>query len=384
MQPKISSHPELVQKFPLEVKRLFKVFDGEIRLVGGSVRDLLIGKKVHDFDFATKFLPEEITEILEKNKIRAIPTGAKFGTITAVLNRKNFEITTLRKDNETDGRHCKPHFVDDYFLDASRRDFTVNALYADATGQVYDYFGGIADLKDKKVRFIGDASARISEDFLRILRFFRFSCEYAAKLDSEALEACVSQKENLKKLSKERIRQEFLKLLSSSKKENLITILKVLESTKIADEIFSQKLDIKALERLSENDLNLRIAALFLHENFDLKIFSKEICATNLEKKYLTFMSQKHDLSDLQQLLAFEEKELVRDYYLLHQNPVLKKDLQLIENFSAPKFPLDGKDAMALGFKKEKVGEALNSAKKFWAKNDFKPNKSALIKFLQN
>ncbi len=303
MKPKISPHPELIKNLPEEVKTLFQIFGDEIRLIGGSVRDLLLEKKVNDFDFATKFLPEEIIKILTKNKIQAIPTGIKFGTITAVVNKKNFEITTLRKDNETDGRHCSPEFVDDYFLDAARRDFTINALYLDSAGSLYDYFDGISDLKNHQVKFIGDANCRIAEDFLRILRFFRFSCQYAEKLDATGLEACVKQKENLPKLSKERIRAEVLKMLSSDKKQNLVAILRVLKSAKIADEIFVEKLDIEALEHLFEiekkleitSDLNLKLATLFLQKDFDLKVFAKEISATNLEKKYLQFLSLHRD-----------------------------------------------------------------------------------------
>lgn len=404
MKQKTFSHPELVKKFSPEVKKIFTIFGGDIRLVGGSVRDLLLGKKLNDFDFATKFLPQEVIKILQKNKIKAIPTGVKFGTITAVINHKNFEITTLRKDGETDGRHCEPEFVDDYFLDAARRDFTINAFYLDSEGLVTDYFDGISDLKNKKVKFIGDANLRIEEDFLRILRFFRFSCKYAKKLDDEGLAACVKQKENLKKLSRERIRQEFLKLLASEKSENLVAILRVLKSKKIAAEIFSSKLDIEALEQLFELEkllnfsanLNLKIAVLFLQKKFDLKIFAQEICATNLEKKYLQFMSINHDCTDLKRFLTFVEKDLVRDFYLfdLAKNfnskkiPALKKDLQFkdlqfIENFSLPKFPLNGEDVMQLGFKSDKVGKAIEKAKIFWAENDFKSNKSALINFLK-
>ena len=217
---------ELGKKFPSEVKKIFSIFGDEIRLVGGSVRDLLLKKKVSDFDFATTYLPQEIEKILKKNKIKSVPTGKKFGTITAVINGKNFEITTLRKDNETDGRRCKPQFVDDFKLDAARRDFTINGLYSDAEGKIHDYFDGISDLKKGKVRFIGDAKKRIEEDFLRILRFFRFSCEYGKSLDQKGLAACISLKKNLKKLSRERIRQEFLKLIASSKKDRLIAIFK--------------------------------------------------------------------------------------------------------------------------------------------------------------
>jgi poly(A) polymerase len=401
---KIFSHSQKAKNFPFEVKKLFEVFNDEIRLVGGSVRDLLLNRKVNDFDFTTKFLPDEITKILTKNKIKAVPTGVKFGTITAVLNQKNFEITTLRKDNETDGRHCEPEFVDDYFLDAQRRDFTVNALYLDSKGLVTDYFDGISDLKNKKVRFIGDAETRISEDYLRILRFFRFSCGYAQKLDVQGLKACVNQKENIKKLSRERIRAEFFKLLSSAKKENLIAILKVLKSKKIAQEIFSQKLDIKRLTQLFEIEkklkfeasLTLKIAALFFDKNLNLEKFFKEIRATNFEKKYFNFLIQKKlqifDLKSLKQLLAFEEKSLIIDLYLLGlaQNfskvnvAQAQKNLKFLNQFSLAEFSLKGEDLLRLGFKGKKVGEMLFEARKFWAENDFKLKKSELVSFAKN
>ncbi len=427
MNPRSVLNSELIKKLPNEVKVLFEIFGDEIRLVGGSVRDLLLEKKVNDFDFATRFLPQETTKILEKNKIKAVPTGVKFGTITAVVNGKNFEITTLRKDSETDGRHCSPEFVDDYFLDAARRDFTINALYLDSAGLITDYFDGISDLENKKVKFIGDANKRIEEDFLRILRFFRFSNEYAQDLDIEGLAACVKQKENLKKLSRERIRAEFLKMLMSVKKENLIAVLKVLESQKIAAEIFSSKLDIQALERLFEieekleisADLNLKMAVLFCEENLDLKIFGKEICATNAEKKFFDFVSLHHDLprnkcgvtnkssianllichpalvagsiSELNKLLLLAEKETVLNLYLLtfaknydpKKIPEVKKIINFLQNFFLPIFPLKSEDLIELGFSGKNLGIALQKAKEIWAENDFKMTKSELIASLK-
>ncbi len=393
MNLKTYPHPELIKKFPLEVKKLFDIFGDDIRLVGGSVRDLLIEKNVSDFDFATKFPPQEIIKILQKNNILAIPTGIKFGTITAVLNGKNFEITTLRKDQNQQGRHCDVEFVDDYFLDAARRDFTMNALYLDSKGLVYDYFEGISDLKKQKVKFIGDAYLRIEEDFLRILRFFRFSAEYAKSLDVEGLKACVKQKENIKKLSRERIRQEFLKLLSTRKKENLFKILEVINRKKIAAATFSSKLDIKALKQVLELEKNptskLKIAALFLDKKVNLEILFRAICATNEEKKFLRFLSlssKNLDLPALKQLLAFYEKTLVIDLYIfsLSKIPQSKTSyLTFLQNFSLSKFPLSPKDLIALGFKDKAIGVAISTAKKIWAESDFKVNKIFLIDYLQ-
>lgn len=392
MTLKTFSHPELVEKFPPEVKKLFQIFGSKIRLVGGAVRDLLIEKEIKDFDFATELLPQQVIEILVQNKITAVPTGVKFGTITAVVNHKNFEITTLRKDNNQQGRHCDVEFVDDYFLDAQRRDFTMNALYLDSHGSIDDYFEGITDLKNQKVRFIGDAESRITEDFLRILRFFRFTCGYGEELDPQGFAACVSQKNNLKKLSRERIRQEFVKLISSKNFKKLLEILRVIEGQKITDEIFSSKLDIAAFERVlnlrKDVGQKLKIAALFLHEKLDLEIFFREICATNEEKKYFRFLSsgpQKLDLPALKQLLAFYEKELVIELYLFSWAKESTKQLEYLEylqDFSLPNFPLKPQDLINAGLSRKKLGEALSEAKKFWAKCDFKADKNTLLNFV--
>ncbi|NBV06825.1 MAG: CCA tRNA nucleotidyltransferase [Proteobacteria bacterium] len=404
MKPEIFSQPKLIKKLPQEVKILFKVFGSEIRLVGGCVRDLLLNKKINDFDFATKFLPTEVIKILAKNKIKAVPTGVKFGTITAVVNGKNFEITTLRRDNETDGRHCKPKFIDDFYFDAARRDFTINALYLDSAGLVYDYFAGSSDLKSKKVKFIGNANKRIAEDFLRILRFFRFSNEYAKSLDSKGLAACTQQKENLKKLSRERIRAEILKMLMSDKKTNLIAVLKVLQNKKIAAEIFSTKLDIKALEsffkiekefKISSN-LSLQLAILFAQKNLDLKIFFSEICATNAEKKYFQFIVENltayknFDQKILKQLLTSAPKEVVLDLYLialvknfdLQKISQVKEDIKFLKNFSLPNFPLQSTDLIKLGFVGKKLGAVLREARKIWAENNFALDKKKLLNLL--
>ncbi|MBU6140592.1 MAG: CCA tRNA nucleotidyltransferase [Proteobacteria bacterium] len=367
---------QLTENFTPEIKTIFAIFGDNIRLVGGCVRDLLLEKKINDFDFATKFLPNETTKILEKNKIKAVPTGAKFGTITAVINDRNFEITTLRKDNETDGRHCEPEFVDDFLLDASRRDFTVNALYMDSRGQISDYFDGISDLKKQKLRFIGDAEKRIEEDFLRILRFFRFSVEYANELDAEGLKACVNQKENLKKISRERIRQEFLKLISSKKKERVVAILKTLEQQKISDEIFSSSLDIPAFERLQSDDSKLKIAALLLNKNFK----PEEICATNSEKKLFNFLLSIDPNQDLRLLRAFHDEEFFWNFCLFNAAKQKLPAPRKLEKL--PNFPIEAKDLIELGLKGRQLGEALDKLKKLWAESDFKLDKKSLLKFL--
>jgi poly(A) polymerase len=190
--------------------------NGGPRFVGGAVRDSLLGLDVSDVDLATALLPDIVINRLEAARIKAIPTGLDHGTVTAVAGGKNYEITTLRRDVATDGRRAVVAFATDWREDAARRDFTINALYADPqTGEIFDYFGGLEDLTSGTVRFIGDADQRIAEDFLRILRFFRFLARYGrGQVDDLAIRACANGTHGLTALSRERIAQELTKLLA--------------------------------------------------------------------------------------------------------------------------------------------------------------------------
>ena len=190
--------------------------EGLTRYVGGAVRDDLLGLPVSDVDLATRLRPDEVVERLEKARIKAVPTGIDHGTITAVSDGHTFEITTLRRDVSTDGRRATVAYTDDWKEDAARRDFTINALSADpATGEIFDYFGGLDDLETHHIRFIGDPLQRIAEDHLRILRFFRFHARFGAgTLDPAALDACTRRANDLMALSRERIADELLKLLA--------------------------------------------------------------------------------------------------------------------------------------------------------------------------
>ena len=187
----------------------------EAYLVGGCVRDTLLGHASNDIDAATRHLPAAVIDRCKAAGIRTIPTGIDHGTVTAILDEGPVEITTLRRDVSTDGRRATIAYTDNWREDAARRDFTINALYADPlTGAISDYFGGIADLEARRLRFIGDAAARIAEDHLRILRYFRFLARYGDnELDSSAYDACVTAANSLMALSRERIADEMLKLL---------------------------------------------------------------------------------------------------------------------------------------------------------------------------
>lgn len=187
-----------------------------VRFVGGAVRDSLLGQTASDIDMATTHSPEKVCELLRGQGIKALETGMQHGTVTAVWKRHSCEITTLRRDVETDGRHATVAFTDDWREDAKRRDFTINSLYATADGEIFDPFGGLEDLSNNRVRFIGDAETRIREDALRIYRFFRFSARFNAQLDEEGVAACRARAADVSGLSRERVRDELLKLLSAS------------------------------------------------------------------------------------------------------------------------------------------------------------------------
>jgi len=196
---------------------LIAALDGKARFVGGAVRDSLLGVAVKDVDLATPLLPEDVMKRLTAASIKVIPTGIDHGTVTALLPDGPVEITTLRRDVSTDGRRATVAFSDDWQEDAARRDFTINALSADpATLEIFDYFGGLNDLEQRRIRFIGSAAERIAEDHLRIMRYFRFLARFGLdELDSEALRSCVEAAPKLERLSRERVADELLKLLAT-------------------------------------------------------------------------------------------------------------------------------------------------------------------------
>ena len=186
----------------------------ETRIVGGAVRDALTGRRIKEIDLATTATPELVLARAEAAGIRAIPTGLAHGTITLLVNGETFEATSLREDVDTDGRHAQVRFGRDFEADALRRDFTINALFLARDGRIFDYVGGLEDLAAGRVRFIGDPARRIREDYLRILRFFRFSAEFSdGPLDAEGLRAAMRERAGLARLSRERVRAELLKLL---------------------------------------------------------------------------------------------------------------------------------------------------------------------------
>lgn len=221
---------------------------GAARYVGGAVRDTLLGLDVSDIDVATIHPPQEVVRRLEAAGIKAVPTGIAHGTITAVADGTVVEVTTLRRDVATDGRHAEVAFTDDWQADAARRDFTMNALYADMRSyRLHDYFDGIADLRAGRVRFIGDPLRRIAEDHLRILRFFRFLARFGNAPDAEGLTACIDRANDLMALSRERIADELLKLLVA---RDAVDVLRLMVGHGIWTPVLPE-IDAAAVERLA-------------------------------------------------------------------------------------------------------------------------------------
>jgi poly(A) polymerase len=243
------------------VQKVLKVLNesGTTRIAGGAVRNALLGIEVADVDLATTLTPEEVTKAAEKAGLKVHPTGVDHGTVTVVAESRPFEVTTLRIDVETFGRWARVAFTDDWTADASRRDFTMNALYCDAQGEVHDPLGGYVDLKRGRVRFVGEPRQRIREDYLRILRFFRFHAQYGkGSPDREGLRHSIALRRHLKTLSGERIRQELWKLLSAP---GAARMLKVMNEANITREILGRAAEVKSLERMAQIDRTVKLDA---------------------------------------------------------------------------------------------------------------------------
>jgi poly(A) polymerase len=278
------------------LQRILQLLDcnGEqARMVGGAVRNALMDLPVADIDIATTALPDEVMRRAEEAGLRALPTGIEHGTVTILVDHKPFEVTTLREDIDTDGRRATVRFGRDFSHDAQRRDFTMNALYADAHGVIEDHVGGLADLARRHVRFIGDAHQRIREDYLRILRLFRFHAAYGeGALDKEALHAAIELRDGLDRLSRERIRAEMMKLLIA---KGVAETLIVMRDNGFLDHILGGVSHVEAMARLSDQDSVLRLGALALETADDVERLRERLRLSNAEAVRLAAMARALD-----------------------------------------------------------------------------------------
>lgn len=388
-----------IKDLPNEVKKIFTIFQGQAYLVGGSVRNLLLKREIADFDFASKLSPNHIIEILSKNNIKYIDQAIKYGTIIAVINKRNIEITSFRKDLKSDGRHPQVKFGDDMLEDAKRRDFTINALYLDQNGQLYDFFDSYSDLQKGIVRFIGNPEERIIEDRLRILRFFRFSCYYSKEFNQEGLIACVKLASEVKKLSSERIRQELVKILDNDDHQSLINTVKSLSQTGVLNEIYLNSNNQKIIENLYKIEKttinhNLKLVALFYNQKLQINTLSERLALTKKEKLYFVFFDKNYpkslDREEMISLLAkTTELDILKDlasFYLANNYKEKTKEnfnqfIKLLNSYTNTPFPLVASDLIKIGIKNNQISKTIINAKQLWIENDFKLKKIDLINF---
>lgn len=356
--------------------------------VGGCVRNALMNMPVTDIDIATIHRPDKVMNMLLGAGIRAIPTGLEYGTVTALIEDQTFEITTLRRDVETDGRHAVIAFTDKWEEDAARRDFTINTLLASVDGKIFDPTGdGLKDIQDRKVVFVGQPAERIAEDYLRILRFFRFYGRYGAgEPDQESLDACRIYADHVPKLSKERITQEFMKILALN---NAGRVLKYMQDAGIMDGLFSSAYTAERMDRFctlqARYEVPSTICRLSLLAGFNGKKLDDWFVLSNEEKDnfndfgeaYDAIGPDAHNLKKLRALIYKFGNKVVTQSYLLRlaieeKNPNLEL-LDTILYWRAPSFPITGDDLIAAGIPPGRnLGQKLKELEGKWIKSDFK------------
>lgn len=378
---------------------------GTARFVGGAVRNALLSRPVTDIDIATPLTPDEVMRRLNSANINAVPTGISHGTVTAVANRHPFEITTLRRDVSTDGRHAVVAYTDDWEEDAARRDFTLNALYASPDGELFDYFGGLADLEAGRVRFVGDPDARIGEDYLRILRLFRFHAWYGSgELDAQALAAAARGRQGLGQLSAERVQKEMLRLLEA---ERPAPMLRAMAASGILAAILPAELDIPRLDQLAAIDAGnffsadavLRLAALLPPDGAEAGAIAARLKLSNADRdrivdlasareKIVSYLSIREVRKLLYRLGAGRFRDRARLAWAADQkrsNAVQWLALVMVAGaWQRPRFPLTGRDVMNAGVPEGPlVGRILEDVEEWWIDSDFIDDEFSLAERLK-
>jgi poly(A) polymerase len=368
---------------------------GEARFVGGAVRNALLDAPVVDIDIAVPIPPEEALARLRAKGIKVVETGLDHGTVTAIAGTHAFEITSLRRDVETDGRRAKVAFTDDWAADAARRDFTINALYATADGEIFDYATGIEDLRAGKVRFMGDAGRRIAEDYLRVLRLFRFHAWYGkGELDAEGLRAAAEARSKLKSLSAERVAKELLRLLEAA---HPAPVLRIMAAAGILPELLPGALQLQRLERLTELDAGnlfprdpvLRLAALLPDDAKAAQAVAEALKFSNADRIRLEQalggeqIAPQLSAQDARRLLYRLGAARFRDKVMLQWAGSgaggWRMLLDMADSWQRPRFPLTGRDVMQAGVPEgPDVGRVLAEVEDWWIQGDFAAGESAL------
>ncbi|MCQ0989672.1 CCA tRNA nucleotidyltransferase [Jiella marina] len=382
----------------------------EARVVGGAVRNTLMGRPVTDMDIATTTLPEETIRRVEAIGLKAVPTGIEHGTITVVSAGQPYEVTTLRRDIETDGRHAVVTFGRDWQADAERRDFTINALYVSADGEILDLVGGVGDIEAGNLRFIGDAETRILEDRLRILRFFRFFAWYGrGRPDAEGLRAATRMKDGLERLSVERVWAELKKLLAAPDPSRaLLWMRQTGVLTKVLPE--SERWGIDHIHGLVEAERHrgweadslLRLMAIIPPDPARITEMARHLKLSNQDRDRLVafataeepkpaesdkdfrtrlyFGDRQAIIDRLRLAIARTQAKAAQDAALLGDMAHLVRQLETAGSFEVPSFPLGGDDLQEAGIAKgPELGRELDRLKRLWAESGFAMDRQALL-----
>ena len=381
-----------------ELKFIFKKLQEGIpedktaaRFVGGCVRKYLSYEKIDDIDIATILTTDQIKEKFKDTDLKVIDTGVKHGTVTIVSENHKVELTTLRKDIKTDGRHAEVEYTDDWQQDSERRDFTINAIYMDINGKLFDPQMGTIDLKNKNIKFIGDPQKRIEEDYLRIVRFIRFKVMYDIVVEPTTSDAIKQNLDGIQKISKERILIELLKILSL---KNFLTINQSSNLREIFSMIFPEFLYLNRLERLkkvyeySKVNVDILLAVMLIDDKENHEYFIHKYNASNktketLEQFYKNLIKLKNDKE-------FFEKNLIKNIYLNGKNHLIalnlinfsinskvkmsdfSKTLNKILKIKVPIFPIDGETLKQKGMQEgQMLGNVLKILEKEWINNNF-------------
>ena len=387
----------------------------DVRFVGGCVRDAVARRPVTDVDIGTPDPPERVLELLETAGIRAVPTGIEHGTVTAVVGKVPFEITTLRLDLATDGRHARVAYTDSWLADAARRDFTINAMSCTPDGDIYDPFGGLADLGEGVVRFVGVPRERIEEDYLRLLRFFRFYASFGEPPpDDEALAACRQLAPGIAGLSAERVRSELFRILLAP---NCADTLDLMRGEKILPHVVPDADNIGRLRMLSwlettairiesvTPDPLRRLAAALTTDADGAPAIADRLKLSRRDRERLVAMTTgigrlmpSQDLRDLHAALYRDGAYRVRDELLLTWAGEMALDprrrpgrntrwitmLETTETWTPPRFPLKGSDVTRLGVEDgPRVGELLAAVEAWWIAGDFTTDRTGCLEKLK-
>ena len=375
------------------------------RFVGGCVRKAICGENVDDIDLATSLEPNEVKKRLGIGEVKVIDTGISHGTVTAILNKKKFEITTLRKDISTDGRHAKVQFTTNWEEDASRRDFTINAIYADIEGRIFDPLNGISDLQNGIIKFIGSPEERIQEDYLRILRYFRFFIHYSKIDHDQKIIGTIKQYINgINKISNERIFDELKKITNL---KNIYSLFSYELSKEIILNIFPQFKYYERLKKIDKLDKKIRdkfdnqliLAALILDQTNDYEYFCHKYKTSNTIKNRFKNISINYDTlksknfyseTNIKKLIYFSNKDHVCDlllFSILTNNKVKILDVEKLIDYvnicKIPKFPISGDYLKKHGYETGKIlGKKLKLLEEKWIANNFIIEKKTVEKSL--